>query len=54
MKEVAGLVQDAIFSRAPENGRHTAVLLGGREPMLAFDMMEPPGRRMVPPYSRSR
>ena len=33
LKEVAGLVQDAIFSRAPENGANTAVLIGGREPM---------------------
>ena len=50
VKEVAGLVQDAIFSRAPENGRHTAVLLGGREPMLAFDMMDAAKQAMVPPY----
>ena len=50
VKEVAGLVQDAIFSRAPENGRHTAVLLGGREPMLAFDMLDAARQAMVPPY----
>jgi methylene-tetrahydromethanopterin dehydrogenase len=50
VKDVAGLVQDAIFSRAPENGRHTAVLLGGREPMLAFDMMDAARKAMVPPY----
>ena len=40
LKEVAGLVQDAIFSRAPARRRRTAVLIGGREPMLALDMLE--------------
>ena len=50
VKEVAGLVQDAIFSRSPENGRHTAVLIGGREPMLAFDMLDAARKAMVPPH----
>lgn len=47
--EIAGLVQDAIFSRAPHDGRHTAVLIGGREPMLALDMLDAAARAMVPP-----
>jgi methylene-tetrahydromethanopterin dehydrogenase len=50
LKEVAGLVQDAIFSRAPEHGAYTAVLIGGREPMLAMDMAEAARQAMVPPY----
>jgi methylene-tetrahydromethanopterin dehydrogenase len=50
LKEVAGLVQDAIFSRAPEDGKRTAVLIGGREPMLAIDMLEAAKQAMVPPH----
>ena len=50
LKEVAALVQDAIFSRAPENGANTAVLIGGREPILAMDMLEAAKKAMVPPY----
>ena len=50
LKEVAGLVQDAIFSRAPQDGRHTAVLIGGREPLLAIDMLEAAKHAMVPPH----
>jgi methylene-tetrahydromethanopterin dehydrogenase len=50
LKEVAGLVQDAIFSRAPENGSRTAVLIGGREPILAIDMLDAAKQAMVPPY----
>lgn len=50
LKEVAGLVQDAIFSRAPADGRHTAVLIGGREPMLALDMLDAARKAMVPPH----
>ncbi|MFO1048079.1 MAG: methylene-tetrahydromethanopterin dehydrogenase N-terminal domain-containing protein [Geminicoccaceae bacterium] len=49
LKEVAGLVQDAIFSRAPENGAHT-VLIGGRKPILAIDMLDAARKAMVPPY----
>jgi methylene-tetrahydromethanopterin dehydrogenase len=40
LKEVAGLVQDAIFSRAPQDGKRTAVLIGGRDPLLAVDMLD--------------
>ena len=50
LKEVAGLVQDAIFSRAPENGAYTAILIGGREPILAIDMLDAARKAMVPPY----
>ncbi|HET6468898.1 MAG TPA: NAD(P)-dependent methylenetetrahydromethanopterin dehydrogenase [Geminicoccaceae bacterium] len=50
LKEVAGLVQDAIFSRAPEDGKRTAILIGGRDPMLALDMLEAARNAMVPPW----
>lgn len=50
LKEVAGLVQDAIFSRAPQDGKRTAMLLGGRDPMLALDMLDAAKQAMVPPW----
>lgn len=50
LKEVAGLVQDAMFSRPPQDGQRTAVLIGGREPMLALDMLEAARKAMIPPH----
>src|SRR3954466_12280657 len=60
VKEVTGLVQDAIFSRAPENGRHTAVLIGGGgggrggARCSRSTWWTPPGRRWCRLISRSR
>ncbi len=50
LREVTGLVQDAIFSRRPEDGARTAVLIGGRDPILALDMFEAARKAMVPPH----
>ena len=50
LKEVAGLVQDAMFSRAPEDGKRTAFLIGGREPSLALDMLDAARQAMIPPH----
>ena len=50
LREVTGLVQDAMFSRAPDDGKRTAVLIGGREPMLAIDMLEAAKGAMIPPH----
>jgi methylene-tetrahydromethanopterin dehydrogenase len=50
LKEVTGLVQDAMFSRAPQDGKRTAVLIGGRDPMLAIDMLEAAKAAMIPPH----
>lgn len=49
-KEVSGLVQDAVFSRAPRDGRRTAILIGGREPLPALDMLEAAKGAMAPPH----
>ena len=50
LKELVALVQDAIFSRAPRDGKRTAVLIGGRDPVLALDMFEAAKKAMVPPH----
>lgn len=49
-REVTALVQDAMFSRAPEDGKRTAVLIGGRDPSLAFDMFDAAKAAMLPPH----
>lgn len=50
LKEVAAIVQDAIFSRAPQDGARTAVLIGGRDPLLALEMFDAAKKSMVPPH----
>lgn len=49
LEEIRPLVQDAIFSRAPAHGRATAMLIGGRDPLLALDMLEAAKAAMLPP-----
>ncbi len=51
--EVAGLVQDAIFSRGPKGAKRTAVFIGGRNAILALDMLETARKAMVPPFAVS-
>ncbi len=50
LEEITPLVQDAIFSRAPADGRATAMLIGGRDPLLALDMLEAAAAAMLPPW----
>jgi methylene-tetrahydromethanopterin dehydrogenase len=51
--EVAGLVQDAIFSRPPDAGTNTGVFLAGKDALLALDMLEAARKAMVPPFQLS-
>ncbi|MFA9475398.1 MAG: methylene-tetrahydromethanopterin dehydrogenase N-terminal domain-containing protein, partial [Filomicrobium sp.] len=51
--EVTGLVQDAIFSRPPEYGIRTGVFIGGKDAMLALDMMKAAKEALVPPFELS-
>jgi methylene-tetrahydromethanopterin dehydrogenase len=53
LKEVNGLVQDAIFSRSPKTARRTGVFIGGRDAVLALDMLEAARNAMVPPFAVS-
>lgn len=48
--EVAGLVQDAIFSRGPKGVRRTGIFIGGREIDVAVDMLRSAGEAMTPPF----
>jgi methylene-tetrahydromethanopterin dehydrogenase len=51
--EVTGLVQDAIFSRPPQDGVRTGMFIGGKDAILALDMMEAARKAMVPPFQIS-
>lgn len=51
--DVAGLVQDAIFSRNPKLAKRTAVFIGGRNAILALDMLDAARKAMVPPFAIS-
>lgn len=51
--EVTGLVQDAIFSRAPKDAKRTGVFIGGRDAILALDMLDTARKAMVPPFQIS-
>ncbi|MFI5013486.1 MAG: NAD(P)-dependent methylenetetrahydromethanopterin dehydrogenase [Hyphomicrobiales bacterium] len=51
--EVAALVQDAIFSRPPKLGVKTGFFFGGKDAILALDMLELAKNAMVPPFAAS-
>ncbi|MGH1418155.1 MAG: NAD(P)-dependent methylenetetrahydromethanopterin dehydrogenase [Hyphomicrobiaceae bacterium] len=51
--EVTGLVQDAIFSRPPNDGVRTGVFIGGKDALLALDMMTAAKQALVPPFELS-
>lgn len=51
--EVAGLVQDAIFSRPPDLGARTGIFVAGKDAMLALDMLDAARKAMVPPFAIS-
>ncbi|MCK5920830.1 MAG: methylenetetrahydromethanopterin dehydrogenase [Methylococcales bacterium] len=53
LDEVAGLVQDAIFSRGPKGVKRTGMFIGGRDMVLAMDMLENARHAMVPPFEIS-
>src|SRR6266581_729455 len=51
--EIAGLVQDAIFSRPPKTGARTGMFFGGKNAVLALDMMAQAKTALVPPFGLS-
>ncbi len=51
--DVAGLTQDAIFSRGPKGARRTGIFIGGRNAILALDMLAAARKAMFPPFQVS-
>jgi methylene-tetrahydromethanopterin dehydrogenase len=50
MAAVAGLTQDAIFSRGPKGVARTGLFVGGRDVLQAADMLDAARKAMVPPF----
>ena len=53
LDEVTGLIQDAIFSRPPNYGVRTGFFMGGKDAILALDMLDAAKKAMVPPFECS-
>ena len=53
LEEIRGLVQDAIFSRSPADGLRTGLFVGGKNAILALDMLSEAWEAMVPPFAIS-
>jgi methylene-tetrahydromethanopterin dehydrogenase len=51
--EIRGLTQDAIFSRGPKGVKATGIFIGGRDVLLAADMLDTARNAMVPPFEVS-
>jgi methylene-tetrahydromethanopterin dehydrogenase len=50
LEDIASLTQDAIFSRGPKGAARTGLFIGGRDVLLAEDMLERARKAMVPPF----
>ncbi len=50
LENIAGLTQDAIFSRGPKGVRKTGLFIGGRDVVMANDMLELAQKSMFPPF----
>ncbi len=50
LAEVGPLVQDTIFSRAPQDGVRTGIFIAGKNAELALDMIEAARQAFVPPF----
>jgi methylene-tetrahydromethanopterin dehydrogenase len=53
LEEVTALTQDAIFSRPPTDGVRTGIFIGGKDAILALDMMDAAKKALVPPFELS-
>jgi methylene-tetrahydromethanopterin dehydrogenase len=53
VEEIKALVQDAIFSRAPDVGPRTGLFIAGKNAITALDMMHEAWEAFVPPFAIS-
>lgn len=53
LKDVVALTQDAMFSRAPADAAKTCLFIGGRDALLALDMLAAAKGAMFPPFQVS-
>lgn len=52
-EDMAGFTQDAIFSRGPKGVKRTGIFIGGRDALMAMDMLDAARGAMVPPFQVS-
>jgi methylene-tetrahydromethanopterin dehydrogenase len=50
LDQITGLTQDTIFSRGPKGVARTGIFIGGRDALLAADMLERATAAMVKPF----
>ncbi|VTU31386.1 NAD(P)-dependent methylenetetrahydromethanopterin dehydrogenase [Variovorax sp. PBL-H6] len=50
LDRIAALTQDTIFSRGPKGAARTGIFIGGRDALLAADMLERAKTSMVKPF----
>ena len=53
LDEVTSLVQDAMFSRSPRDATRTGVFIGGKDALLALDMLDAAGKALLKPFEIS-
>jgi methylene-tetrahydromethanopterin dehydrogenase len=53
LADVRGLTQDAIFSRGPKGAKRTGIFIGGKDAIVALDMLEAARKAMFPPFQIS-
>jgi methylene-tetrahydromethanopterin dehydrogenase len=53
LAQITALTQDAIFSRGPKGAARTGIFIGGRDVLLATDMLETARAAMVKPFAVS-
>ncbi len=53
LDDTRALVQDAIFSRPPGYANRTGIFIGGKDALLALDMLEAARQALVPPFEVS-
>jgi methylene-tetrahydromethanopterin dehydrogenase len=53
LDEITDLVQDAMFSRSPRDAARTGVFIGGKDALLALDMLDAAGKALFKPFEIS-
>ena len=53
LDEVTDLIQDAMFSRSPRDAVRTGVFIGGKDALLALDMLDAAGKALFKPFEIS-
>jgi methylene-tetrahydromethanopterin dehydrogenase len=53
LEDITPLVQDAMFSRSPRDAIHTGVFIGGKDAVLALDMLEQLRKTLLNPFEIS-